>query len=420
MDMDAENIHSILLEANLPTSINDLKNPTQDYVVNLLSTFLTQFYIDVYAINKPFMEQQDAMGCFEDSDIIGLINLHVVIAQICERIFLTDLCITDITNPGSKRIRRLAKFLANFILYTTNKVSDIQDRVDEIRDKAKLYQDMIDKKNKIKETINDKALHNATQLSLKEKYTGEIRALQSKIAKNSTRYHELISEMTTAEEKKKKAVQTFGNYKSQSFKLSKAIADLKSKIVTSPEEYQMRLEKLEEQRKQKMEEREAMQEAFQDKKQLVEQQENILAFVKKQLDKVSEVQQIYEELKKLSIQEDNAKRQVETLKANITEMEKKLATQQDQIKKDETKDVHAQHDKRLSSLRALYAELLSNKKFTQEKLKVEQSRHSEASFEKNKIQGIIKKIEEEIVVSLKNYQELYDNEIMIESAFWKT
>lgn len=52
MDLDIEKIHSILTEANLPSSINDLKNPTEEFIVNLIGTFLRRFHIDVNAIDN--------------------------------------------------------------------------------------------------------------------------------------------------------------------------------------------------------------------------------------------------------------------------------------------------------------------------------------------------------------------------------
>lgn len=70
---------------------------------------------------------------------------------------------------GSKRVRKQAKFLANFILYATNKESDIEDKVIEIQNRAKILHDMVEKKNEILQAINDKALHIAKQLSIKEK-----------------------------------------------------------------------------------------------------------------------------------------------------------------------------------------------------------------------------------------------------------
>jgi len=52
MDVSVDNIHRILLDAALPSTVKDLKNPTEDYVVNLLTTFLTRFYIDINVIDQ--------------------------------------------------------------------------------------------------------------------------------------------------------------------------------------------------------------------------------------------------------------------------------------------------------------------------------------------------------------------------------
>lgn len=52
MDSDVEKLQSLLLDSNLPSTIHDLKNPTEDFVINLIITFLTRFKIDVNSINK--------------------------------------------------------------------------------------------------------------------------------------------------------------------------------------------------------------------------------------------------------------------------------------------------------------------------------------------------------------------------------
>lgn len=54
-------------------------------------------------------------------------------------------------------------------MYATNKESDIEDKVNEIQNRAKILHDMLEKKNEILETRKDRALHVAKQLSLKEK-----------------------------------------------------------------------------------------------------------------------------------------------------------------------------------------------------------------------------------------------------------
>ncbi|XP_006612596.2 probable kinetochore protein nuf2 [Apis dorsata] len=420
MDLDLEKIHNILIEANLPSSIKDLKNPTEEFVVKLINTFLKRFHIDFNIFDKPTMEQQDIMQYCEDSTIIGLVNLHIVMVQICDRIYLKDLCITDITSPGSKKVRKQAKFLANFILYATNKESDIEDKVNEIQSRAKILHDMLQKKNEILETRKDRALHVAKQLSSKEKYIAEIQKLQSKLEKNNQKYIELMARMTAAEEKKQHAVKLCGNYKAQALKLSKAITELQSEIVQSPEEYQIRLNELEQQQSAKVKERETMQEAFQDKKYLIEQQKNILTFIQEQLEKFIEVPNIHDRLKEIRIQEDNTKKQVNTLKTDIEKLEKKLEIQKDQHKEDEISEIHAHYVERLSPLRNLNIQLLSNKKSYKEKLEEMQVQHNDDYLKLKKIQNIIKKVEEETIELLKNYQNLYNNEISTEKTLWKT
>ncbi|XP_033306664.1 probable kinetochore protein nuf2 [Bombus vosnesenskii] len=420
MDLDIEKIHSILTEANLPSSINDLKNPTEEFIVNLIETFLRRFHIDVNAIDNATIEQRDIMSYCEDSSIIALINLHVVMVQICDRIYLKDLCITDITSPGSKRVRKQAKFLANFILYATNKESDIEDKVIEIQNRAKILHDMVEKKNEILQAINDKALHIAKQLSIKEKLIAEIQKLQSKREKNNKKQIELAAKITAAEEEKQKTVELCGTYKAQALKSNKTITELQSEIVKSPEGYQKRLSELEQQLSAKVKERETIQAAFQDKKCLIEQQKNELAFTQELLEKFTEVRDIHDRLKKIKVQEDTIKKQVDTLRTDVAESEKRLVVQKDHDKEDEINELQAQCDERLSPLRNLNTQLLSNKKLCKENLEKAQIQHNEDCLKLKKIQNMIKKLEDETAGLLKNYQDLYNNEISSEKSLWKT
>ncbi|KAI4487410.1 hypothetical protein M0804_005559 [Polistes exclamans] len=75
--------------------------------MNLIVTFLTWLKIDVDAINKTTFEQQ-----------------------------LTS----DITSGGSKKICKVTRYLANFILYVTNKESNILSPINEIHSKANIKQ----------------------------------------------------------------------------------------------------------------------------------------------------------------------------------------------------------------------------------------------------------------------------------------
>lgn len=58
------------------------------------------------------------------------------------------------------------------------------------------------------------------------------------------------------------------------------------------------------------------------------------------------------------MQEDNIKKQVNTLKTDIEKLEKKLEVQKDQHKEDEINEIHAHCIERLSPLRNLNVQLL--------------------------------------------------------------
>lgn len=81
--------------------------------------------------------------------------------------------------------------------------------------------------------------------------------------------------------------------------LHKAIAKLESEIVKSPETYEKRLKELENQQSAKVEHREMLLEAFQDKKNLIEQRNKIQSFIQKQLEKFSEMRCANQQLKYL-------------------------------------------------------------------------------------------------------------------------
>ncbi|XP_017792243.1 PREDICTED: S phase cyclin A-associated protein in the endoplasmic reticulum-like [Habropoda laboriosa] len=411
MDFDVEKIHNILTEANLPSCRSLLKNPTEDYVFSLIITFLQRFSIKVGRIDKPTMEQQDIMQYCEDTDIIRVINLHIAMVQICDRIYLKDFGVTDILSPSSKRIRRQAKFLANFILYANNKELDIKDKVCHIQHRAKVLHDILEKKNETLEAINDKALYIAKKLSSKEKLIFEIQKFQSKIEENNKYSVELMAKMTAAEEKKQQALELYRTYKAQVVKLSKTTAELQSEVVKTPEEYQMRLNELEQQQNVKVKERETMQEAFQDKKHSIEQQKNILAVIQNQLDKLNEMRDIYDQLKKIRMQEDSVGKKIDIFKTHIAEIEKKLVTQNDQYNKNEVNEIHIQYEECLSQLRNLSAQLLSKKKLYKEKLEKAQIQRNEDYLNLKKMNNMIKKLEDETAVLITNYQDLYNNEI---------
>lgn len=52
MDLPVNKIHRILLDAGLPSTIENLKNPTEEYIMALLTSFLSRYNINMNLINQ--------------------------------------------------------------------------------------------------------------------------------------------------------------------------------------------------------------------------------------------------------------------------------------------------------------------------------------------------------------------------------
>ncbi|XP_014613120.1 PREDICTED: probable kinetochore protein nuf2 [Polistes canadensis] len=410
MDSDLEELDNLLRDIKLPSSIRDLRNPTEEFVMGLIETFLKLFKIDVDVINKPTFEQQLAISSTEDTDIVSIINLYVAIKQICDRIFIKSFCLSDITSGGSKRICRVAKYLANFIVYVSNKELDIQGLINKIHSKVKQLEELNEKNQNIQTLINEKNVNTSRQLALKEKYKMEIEQLRSVLDNNETSKLEIQEEMLSIEEERKKLLEEYNAHKVETNRLDKTIAELKLEVVTSPEEYSTRLCDLEQQHEEKIEERKMLEKTFLTKKELEKKYENLLSLVQKQYEMISEIKDIHECLQKNIIQGESLQKQVDTMEIHITELNKKHKDQEDN-QGSTIDEILTQTKERLNAVRELQAQLLSKKQVTLSELENKKRVYNDVDMEIKTFQDLIKKVEEETTTFIKNCQELYNHEI---------
>ncbi|XP_050447408.1 golgin subfamily A member 4-like [Cataglyphis hispanica] len=410
-------IHDILLDAALPSTIEDLKNPTEDYIVNLLTTFLSRFSIDVNLINQPIPDQHIVMSYYEDSDIINLINLHTVLTQIFDQIFLHDFCFTDITNPGQKRLKKHAKLLSNFVLYTMHKKPEFNDKNDQIEATLRLLEDLKERNAQVIELINNKAKHKTSQSSMIKKLDSDIQHILSQTEKINKKVLDLEALKNEAEKENQIAKEQYGSVKTAMGKLSKEIAELQSEVVYSPEEHQSSLDELKKQKKLKLEERDMIQEAIQEKKQSIKQIGEKLSFVPKMNEIFSTLTDVEKELINKKTKLNNIPKQIESLNNILKERQNKLAMHKDQMVIEKSK-LQLQHEEDIAPLLNLYNQLLSEKKEQKAKFDTNQAYFNEKCLKKNKLQADIKKKEENISVLIHNWNKIYDNEITNELEAW--
>ncbi|XP_072752079.1 uncharacterized protein [Anoplolepis gracilipes] len=424
MDFSIKKINDDLLDCGFLSTIEDLKNPTEDYVVNLLKAFLSKFCIDVNLIKQPFPEQYTVMMCYEDSDFINLINLYAAVTPILNRIFLDDFCFTDITNPNNNpgatkpdkkkhRFKRQAKFLVNFVLYAIRTKVEFNKKNDEIEATARLLEELKERNVQIVELINNKARHKSNQSSMINKLESDIQHMQSQTEKLNKKELQLDQIKYEVEKENQIAKEQCGSVKTAMGKLSKGIAELQSEVVHSPEEYQSRLDEFKEQKKLKLEERDIIQEAIQEKKQSIKQIGEKLNFVLKMNDKFSTVIDVDKELINKKTKLNNIQKQIDSLNNILNEWQNKLTLHKDQMNKKMNKlQLHREED--IIPLHNLYNQLLSDKKEQKAKYDKNQACFNEKYLKKNKLEADIKKKEEQTAVFIHNCQEIYDNDIASE------
>ncbi|XP_012219519.2 uncharacterized protein [Linepithema humile] len=406
--MDLFKIHCLLLDAALPSTIEDLKDPTEDYILNLLTEFLSKFSIDMNLIDQPIPEQLDVMTYYEDSDFINLINLYTVLTQVLDKIFLHNFCLTDITSPGQKRLKKQAKYLSNFVLYTMLKKSEFNDKMEEIQASSKLVKELRERKDQVLESISYKALQKGKKLSLIEKLKSDIQYMKSE--KLSKKNLELEIIQNDVEKKNQKVKEHYNSLKTETEQLNKMILELQSEIVHSPEEYHSNLNKLETQKNLKEEERNAMQEAIQEKKQSIEKVEEILNFTQKMKKELLLLQDVYKELKNKKTKSNDIEKEIDLSNNMLSILQTKLAEHKDQVDT-ETNKLQSHQEKDLVPLLNLHKQLLSEKKAQKIKLNAAKICYNEKCLEKNELHADISKIEKETTALLSSCQEIFDKEV---------
>ncbi|XP_012521887.1 probable kinetochore protein NUF2 [Monomorium pharaonis] len=409
MDLSVNKIHRILLDASLPSTIEDLKNPTEDYVMNLLTTFLSRFNINISSI-EPIQDQFDIMPYHEDSNLLNLINVHAVVTKIFDRIFLSDFYLTDITSPGQKRLRKILKFLSNFVLYWMHKKSGFIDKMEQIQNISKELEDLKERKVQISEKINNTLIYKSKQISMIEKLEADIEHVQSKTEKVNKKEMELEIMKNDVERENQKAKELCGSVKTTAGKLSKMITEIQSAVVHSPEEYRCRLKEIEEQHRLKVEERDAMQEAIQDKKQSIKQIGEKLNFVQKITDDFCTLGDTYKELKNKKTKLKDVKEEIDSSNKIWKELETKIAMHNNQIDT-EINTLQTCREEDVIPLCNLQNQLLNEKKEQKTKLDKSQDCINEKCLKRDKLHSEIKKVEEETMTFINGCQKRYDNEV---------
>ncbi|XP_011875446.1 PREDICTED: probable kinetochore protein nuf2 [Vollenhovia emeryi] len=417
MDTSINVMHRILQDASLPSTIEDLKNPTEKYVVNLLSTFLAWFHIDINAIDQPISEQLTAMTYYDDSDVINLINLHTVVKHIFEKIFLHDFCLTDITSPGHKRLRKQAKFLSNFVLYAMHKKPQITEKMNEIQNAVKLLEELKEKKAQVSESFNNKIMHKAKQLSMIEKLEYDIQQIELNAENIDKKVVEVEAVKTKVEKENLKTKEVVSSLRINRGKLTDKVTDIQSEVINSPEKYKSRLDEIKSQKALKEEERGRMEEVIQDKKRSAKRFNEKLSLVQKVTNEFCILANILQEHKSKKEELNNTSKEIDLLNNTSSKLKTESAMHESKVNAEKT-EINT-HREDILLLCNQHKQLLSEKKIQKTKIDNNRDCYNEKSLKISKLQAEIKVTEEKTTAFMKSCQEAYDKEIAEEKELRK-
>ncbi|KAK0090231.1 hypothetical protein PV326_004198, partial [Microctonus aethiopoides] len=408
-----ESVYSILSELNLPATLENLRNPTEAFMIHIISEFLQRFQIDVAAIKRTTLEQNSALRVTnpENAIIVSLINLREVMCIIGNEIFLKDFSINDFTSPGTKRTRTHLKFIANFALYARNARTNMQQRINEVLTRGQYIDDVRKKKQSIIEVINKNASEVANNKVNNENLKSNIEVIQKNIEIRKCEANKLDGNYKISDEKRLNTIERYQAKCAELKKLKEISEHLKNKVVKEPESFKLRLQELEEECNSKKEKRTSVQEAIQSKKPMIQNLENALAFVRKQRTKLPEVIDLQIKLIECNQMNESLKRQIEEATHLIDLEANRDREDEEKVTVKEVKKCEMQCEEKLNKLRSIHNELLAEKKALERKLMNYEAQEVELCIERDNIRGKIVELEAKINQFLRQCQELCNNKI---------
>ncbi|XP_008559535.1 kinetochore protein Nuf2 [Microplitis demolitor] len=414
MDFSPESVHSLLTELEFPVSMEDLKNPTESFMIKFITELFQRFHIDVGTLTQLAFDQVDVLkvtGEQNASHIVCLLNLAEVIGIIGEKIFVKDFSVTDITSPGSKRTRKILKFLANFTLYAQNASAKLQEETDKIFAEAEQIENTKKRTEDIKERMNSRAAEMAIMIAQTEAMDKKAEEIRGRLKKRQENIDKVCKQNAKLQIKTSKLEEIAKNKYIDVKKLESTVEQLKTKIVADPNQDQLRLQELEKEREDKEEKRIASEEAIQQKKPMIQHFEKLLLFIAQLHSKLPDTFKFQKRLMEESKRFEVLDRQLQELKEAISVEEKLFHENDEALLQEEIKKYEAEHESNLVKLRNTQTKLINEKKILEEKIADMKTQQLEFLSELDKVKIKIAESENKTKEFLKQSQDLCNEDI---------
>ncbi|XP_034939994.1 probable kinetochore protein NUF2 [Chelonus insularis] len=414
MAITPESVFTILSDLALPVTMQDLQNPTEKFMINIMTHILKRLSIDVDAVEKPTMDQLEALRVsgLENAPILKIMNLRQVISHFSREIFIKDFTISDLTNPGPKRTRKILKIFGNFLLYARRAKEEMQPDIDEVLARGQRITELRQKTQELQEKMNIKAFGISKKKTTSDNLDREIEKITKEIQEGKENMEEKEMLVKAIKERHQNIFEDVENKRQEIKKITDITAKLKEKIVKDPESYKARLLELKEQIQNKEEKRSALQDALKSKKPTIAMLENCLAAVVKARNKLPEIIELNKEILE-------AKQKAETLIQQINEITSTLQADdndsydkdEEEIFADEVNKCKISCEEHLSKYRATINELMNEKKFIEKSYADKQAEEVEMYVKRDSLRRKVMEKEAEVAKFLKDCQNLINKEI---------
>lgn len=410
--MDEAELYSRLVQSGLPGTQNDMRNPTEDFVINVIKSFFNQFSIDAEKIMQLTPDQLKVLSVTlpENALIASIINLREATMSIGPKLFIKDLSITDITTPSEKKFKNRLKMFINFIIYATQKKDELKTASDEIFKRSIKIENLRQQKEQMIEEMNDKASQTAQKLSQIEKMKIECDKIKLKIEKNKSSVNNLEKDCRKFEQIKIDKRDELKKKKIELQKLGEKNELLKSQIVKSPAKYAQWLHELTEEHKDKDIKKAELEKRVVTYIAKVQDFKDALNIVKEESNKIEEFKEIHVKLTKANEKNDQ-------LKLLIEDSYKQINNQiscNDQNGKLDTAEVskcNVEVNQILKKLNKEVTDLTSEKKIIEKEFEMTRKKENEIIIEIDNGKKKISQIDYDTAEFLKQCQQLYLNEM---------
>uniref|UniRef100_A0A0C9QLY1 Nuf2 protein n=1 Tax=Fopius arisanus TaxID=64838 RepID=A0A0C9QLY1_9HYME len=407
-----EAMQTLLEQVELPSSAELIRNPTEEFIIDVISAFFDNCHIDTATIKRLTPSQRNALEVTnpENAYIASILNLREAAAVVGREIFMRDFQITDITSPRHIRAKKQLRFLGNFLLYANNKKSHMQERIDEVLSRAEKIQSLRAQKQDAMERMNEQALLRAQKKMEIKKIEQEIIEWESKISGNRAKI--AIDDKILKERDAVKAQRVARNQgqRAELQKYQDIDDELNGKVVRSPEKFRTQLRDLTEARKNQEEKRDNIQGAILHKRTLLQTFETALNLIKKEQGKLGELIEDQKKLKGMKKEGERLKEEVDEAARTISLVEN-MESQEPQVIAGAIQETEKLCQERIQKIKKTFVEADGEKKLLERKKETLEIRCTELGSQTAKIREQIQEIEVETRDFLRHTQELHDSEM---------